>query len=366
MTNSDPAVRERRERGERGERGGGGGDKEKEGKTETSPLEEAQAGPVATDDVILATAGYDHTIKFWAADTGVCTRTLQHPDSQVNSLEVAPDGSMLAAGGYQHIRMFDLTSGNLSPVVNFEGISKNVMTVGFQAEGRWMFTGGEDCTARIWDLKMRNLSCQRIFQANAPVTCACLHPNQQEMVVGDQSGAIHIWNLQNDQSEPIIPDPKASIQHVAIDPKGHHMAAVNNKGHCYVWALSSGEPKESSKLVPKNKILAHEGRYSLCCQFSPDSSLLVTTSADHTAKLWRTSDFTLVQELTCPDQRWVWDAAFTADSQYLITASSDCVARLWSLKTGEVRQTYTAHQKAITCLAFRDIHHLTDSQVVKE
>ena len=65
---------------------------------------------------------------------------------------------------------------------------------------------------------------------------------------------------------------------MAIDPKGHHMAAVNNKvldkvilrnhwtftnlfqGHCYVWALSSGEPKESSKLVPKNKILAHEGR----------------------------------------------------------------------------------------------------------
>ena len=143
------------------------------------------------------------------------------------------------------------------------------------------------------------------------------------------------------------------------------------QGHCYVWALSSGEPKESSKLLPKNKILAHEGRsglkfnaeawaksyivlivlqacilwsyprYSLCCQFSPDSSLLVTTSADHTAKLWRTSDFTLVQvssrelfdpkqlltwncnckfcfslqELTCPDQRWVWDAAFTADSQ---------------------------------------------------
>ena len=29
-------------------------------------------------------------------------------------------------------RMFDLTSGNLNPVVNFEGISKNVVTVGFQ------------------------------------------------------------------------------------------------------------------------------------------------------------------------------------------------------------------------------------------
>ena len=35
------------------------------------------------DEVILATAGYDHTIKFWQAHTGQCIRTLQHADSQV-------------------------------------------------------------------------------------------------------------------------------------------------------------------------------------------------------------------------------------------------------------------------------------------
>ena len=41
---------------------------------ETTPAEEAKQGPVSTDQVILVTAGYDHTIKFWAAHTGVCTR----------------------------------------------------------------------------------------------------------------------------------------------------------------------------------------------------------------------------------------------------------------------------------------------------
>ena len=35
------------------------------------------------DEVILATAGYDHTIKFWQAHTGQCIRILQHADSQV-------------------------------------------------------------------------------------------------------------------------------------------------------------------------------------------------------------------------------------------------------------------------------------------
>ena len=46
--------------------------------------------------IILATAGYDHTIKFWAADTGVCTRTLQHPDSQVGEVHsILPYNAML-------------------------------------------------------------------------------------------------------------------------------------------------------------------------------------------------------------------------------------------------------------------------------
>lgn len=33
------------------------------------------------DPVILATAGYDHTIRFWQAHSGMCHRTVQHPDS---------------------------------------------------------------------------------------------------------------------------------------------------------------------------------------------------------------------------------------------------------------------------------------------
>lgn len=33
--------------------------------------------------VVLATAGYDHTVRFWEATRGICYRTLQYADSQV-------------------------------------------------------------------------------------------------------------------------------------------------------------------------------------------------------------------------------------------------------------------------------------------
>ena len=50
-----------------------------------------------------------------------------------------------------------------------------------------------------------------------------------ELFVGDQAGAIHIWDLKTDHNEQRIPDPEASIQSIAVDSEGKTMAAVNNK-----------------------------------------------------------------------------------------------------------------------------------------
>merc|ERR1711972_1305014 len=101
--------------------------------------------------------------------------------------------------------------------------------------------------------------------------------------------------------------------------------------------MGEGSEKENratqngSRLHTVKKIGDAHKRYALKCKFSPDSSVLITSSADQTCKLWRTSDYTLVSELSEQSQRWVWDVAFSADSQYLFTASSDNMARLWSL-----------------------------------
>ena len=52
--------------------------------------------------------------------------------------------------------MYEINSSNPNPIVNYEGISRNVTTVGFHEDGHWMYTGGEDCSARVWDLRYYN------------------------------------------------------------------------------------------------------------------------------------------------------------------------------------------------------------------
>lgn len=68
-----------------------------------------------------------------------------------------------------------------------------------------------------------------------------------------------------------IPEPDASIQSIAIDPEGTYMAAVNNKGKCYVWRLSGGTGETPITLTPTKSLLAHN-KYALKVKFSPDST----------------------------------------------------------------------------------------------
>jgi len=310
---------------------------------------------MVADQVILATAGYDHTIRFWQAHSGVCMRTVQHPDSQVNAMDITPDRQLLAAAGYQHIRMYDIPSSNPNAVINYDGISKNVTAVGFQENGKWMFTGGEDKSVRIWDLRSRSLQCQHMFQLSAPVTSVVLHPNQMQLIIGDQSGAVSLWDLKSDHNEQLIPETDAMVTSVAVDYDGKYMAAVNDEGTCYIWSLSSTAKLDKSiSFYPKQKIPAHQ-KYAVKCLFSPDGSLLATTSADGTLKLWSTTDFSLFKTLQDPSKRWIWDCSFSEDSHYVITASSDNNGRLWNVDKGEAIREYSGHQKAICCLAFRDV-----------
>lgn len=122
--------------------------------------------------VILVTAGYDHTIRFWEAWSGICSRTIQHPDSQVNKLKISPDKRFLAVAANSHVRLYDcnLPSNNPpagtgpnttnpnahqggNPIATFEGHNGNVTSVDWHCEGKWLVTGSEDGTLKIWDTR---------------------------------------------------------------------------------------------------------------------------------------------------------------------------------------------------------------------
>ena len=299
--------------------------------------------------VILATAGYDHSIRFWEVHSGICYRTIQYPESAINQLEISPDKSWIAAAGNPQMRLFEVAPNNNNPITTFDGHKSNVMSIGFQKNSQWMYSGSEDCTIKIWDI--RSPGCQRSYECSAPVNSVVLHPNQTELICGDQNGNIRVWDLvANGCSKEMVPDSDVPIRSVSISSDGHLLAAANNSGKVFIWSLPESD---TSKCEPKQRIAAHK-TYILKTLFSPNGKLLATTSADSTVSLWDVSDSFAKKKTLEGHQRWVWDCAFSMDSSHLVTASSDQVARLWDTSGGEVVRSYSGHQKTVTSVALND------------
>lgn len=343
--------------------------------------------------VVLATAGYDHKIRFWNAPSGACERIIKYPDSQVNRLEITPDKQFIAAAGNPVIRLYEILAANQSPdqpqqaVLTLEGHTANVTSIGFQKDGRYLYSGSEDGTIKVWDLRNPNYS--RSFDSGSGVNSVSLRIDRDEFISGDQQGYVKVWDFggrgcinslrpsansnntsQSDSSQSsfrkrhTVSIGYAPIQSVDISEDSRTLVAVSNHGTVFVWDPSSGttptvtddedvDGSVNHLLRPITKFRAHApGTFCLHARIAPDCRHLVTTSSDGTAKLWDTTTWELTS--TLQNQKWVWDAAFCADSSYLVTASSDHVARLWNLRSGAVVRQYHGHQSAVTCVALND------------
>lgn len=165
--------------------------------------------------VVLATGGYDHKIRFWDATSGMCTKSITFGESQVNCIQVSSDKSLLAAGGNPIIQLFDVNAIDEKPLITYDGHTNNVVTVGFQRDQKWLYSCSEDGTVRVWDTRTNSYS--RKYDCGAPANTVCLHPNQAELISGDQNGNVKVWDLTADKCrEEVTPLTEIPVRSLSI------------------------------------------------------------------------------------------------------------------------------------------------------
>ncbi|KAL3895432.1 MAG: hypothetical protein SGPRY_013515, partial [Prymnesium sp.] len=188
---------------------------------------------------------------------------------------------------------------------SIDGHTNNVVAVGFEQEGKWMFTGSEDST-----IKVGGLIALRAHTTSAKTPPLVCRSGMTELISGDRDGNIRIWDLtQNKRMTNLVPDGAKAIRSVSISNDATKLAAANDVGSVFVWSLERGQ--EATKLEPLQKLqvkrlakscllsrpvellcshlfplLSAHSTYIIKCVISPDCKRLATTSADTTVKIW--------------------------------------------------------------------------------
>ena len=149
-----------------------------------------------------------------------------------------------------------------------------------------------------------------------------LHPNQGELIAGDEDGNLRVWDLAaNTCSYELVPDGKTAIRSICVASDASIVLAATNRGAVFCWRLGRGN------FEALHKIDAHS-TYCLTALLSPDVKYLATTSADKTVKIWNAENGFKLDKTLQGHAAWVYDASFSADSAYLVTASSDRTAKV--------------------------------------
>ncbi len=219
------------------------------------------------------------------------------------------------------------------------GHEDDVRTGAFSPDGRLVVTTSDDDTVRVWDAT----TGQQRTQLNLPgpsspptdyTTSAEFSPDGKSLAITRSDGLIAIADTDSFKVVPLDKGPFAWRARFSRDSK--KLAAVLDNGSVWIWdivgRIKLPLPKQFQPVVDAS--------------FSPDGRLLVTASADSSARLW---DLTTLTErfVFRGHQKSVTRAEFSPDGQEILTSSADGYARIWASGQNTSPFAVKQHAKAI-------------------
>ena len=210
---------------------------------------------------------------------------------------------------------------------------------------RWVVTGSEDHTARLWDLSAKDPAANPLVLRGHQegVTGVAISPDNHWLVTAGKDYSDRVQDPDNPEAldtarlwDLSAKDPAANpvelhqpVRHLAISPNNRWLAAGSLDGTARLWDLSAKDPAANPVVLRGHQEEQTGGVSGVA--ISPDNHWLVTAGEDGTARLWDLSakdpaaNPVVLRGHTGPI------FAVTISNRWVVTGSGDKTVRLWDL-----------------------------------
>ncbi|MGA2259761.1 MAG: WD40 repeat domain-containing protein [Thermoguttaceae bacterium] len=288
----------------------------------------------------LVTAGADRTVRLWDATRGQGPRVLPGTEPRALVAVPSPDGSRIAVVRSQVVSMtiilVDAESGReihqLRSLPLYNGFA-NAILVRVSPDGRWIASTDGKTVVKVHDAKTGQ---ERATLTNHPsqVTALGFDPDGKRLAVGFGE-QIKIWSWAEGREVASIAG-RVYPSALAFSRDGSKLAVVGTgrfdaatrlpqPGFGQVWEVASGKLLFN---LPGNNLP------TVAVAFSPDRSMLATSSWDQTARLVDASNGKELFALR-GHSSYVSAVGFSPDGSRLVTGSFDNTVKLWDVASGQ-------------------------------
>jgi WD40 repeat protein len=181
-----------------------------------------------------------------------------------------------------------------------------------------------------------------LFGHTDQVTEIDVSPNGRFIASGSQDGTTKIWDVQNGQLVTSFDDYLDAVSAVAFDSAGGRILTASGDWTARIYSLES----TNAPVV----LVGHFDRINTAV-FGPLRNRVLTGSNDKTARFWDATSGNCLLELKGHTD-WVTAAALSSSGDLAATTGIDGSIRLWDLRTGRIKcDPYKNHGPVVT-LAF--------------
>jgi WD40 repeat protein len=268
-----------------------------------------RAAAFSPDGQWLVTAGMDKRLLLWSIsdlkDPGVsppmkATYESRKEDVVHRAVAFTPkDERRVATGGSDGTVYFWRLEGSGAETTlqeeSFHLTGKHdgtIRSIAFSTEGDLLITGSEDKLAKVWEVSTGEVK-QILQQHSDWVRSVAISPDGALALTASQDGTALVWNLQEKVPRVIHTAPhEGPVRSAAFRPDGKQFATAAADGLVRVWSL---ETKGEKMLKPILVLSGHDDEVTSVVYM--DEKRLVTSSIDHTVRLWNKIELELLDNL---------------------------------------------------------------------
>lgn len=183
----------------------------------------------------------DNWLRLWDVNTGRQKASFGHFGHQreVSSIQFSPDGRYILSGSLDgFIRMWDINTGRLLTALTDHGIRVN--SVAFSPDGNRIVSGADDNILMVWSVKdpQKAIKLRACRGHTHAIQSVAYSPNGEHIATGSFDKTIRLWHAQTFESLAILKGHREPVLSVAFSPDGKYLASGSKDKTIRLWDIS--------------------------------------------------------------------------------------------------------------------------------